>query len=71
MTRKRDIAKQAQWTRANEQKRIAQGARRMPGGMLTPEGAQALDELMQRGAPSRVAAINAALVAAAQTGPRA
>ena len=43
----------------------------MPGGMLTPEGAQALDELMQRGAPSRVAAINAALVAAAQTGPRA
>ena len=51
---------------AYEARRIKTGSQRLPGVLLTPEAAQALAVLMQRGAKSKAAAINAALVAAAQ-----
>ena len=51
---------------AYEERRISKGSQRLPGVLLTPEAAQALAVLMQRGAKSKAAAINAALVAAAQ-----
>lgn len=51
---------------AYEARRIKTGSQRLPGVLLTPEAAQALAVLMQRGAKSKTAAINAALVAAAQ-----
>lgn len=51
---------------AYEERRIKKGSQRLPGVLLTPEAAQALAVLMQRGAKSKTAAINAALVAAAQ-----
>lgn len=51
---------------AYEERRIKKGSQRLPGVLLTPEAAQALAVLMQRGAKSKAAAINAALVAAAQ-----
>ena len=51
---------------AYEEWRIKKGSQRLPGVLLTPEAAQALAVLMQRGAKSKTAAINAALVAAAQ-----
>lgn len=63
--RKIDREKQAQWTRANERKRIAKGGRYLPGGLMTPAAAAALDALVAAGAASKTAAINAALVEAA------
>ena len=64
--RKINREKQAQWTRANERKRIAKGGRYLPGGLMTPAAAAALDALMAAGAASsKTAAINAALVEAA------
>lgn len=51
---------------AYEERRISKGSQRLPGVLLTPDAAQALAVLMQRGAKSKAAAINAALVAAAQ-----
>ena len=60
--RKINMEKQAQWTRANERKRIAKGARYLPGGLMTPAAAAALDALMAAGAASKTAAINEALV---------
>lgn len=59
---------QATRTRQSEARRMEAGARRMPGGMLTAEAAEALDDLLRRGAPSKAAAINAALVAAVRRG---
>lgn len=52
--------------RASERKRLAAGAQRIPGGMLTPEAARALDALLAAGARNKAQAINAALVAAAR-----
>ena len=63
--RKIDLAKQAVWSRANEKSRIEKGARYLPGGLMTPAAAAALDALMAAGAASKTAAINAALVEAA------
>ena len=64
--RKIDLAKQAAWSRANEKSRIEKGARYLPGGLMTPAAAAALDALMAAGAASsKTAAINAALVEAA------
>ena len=51
---------------AYEERRIKKGSQRLPGVLLTPEAALALAMLMQRGAKSKTAAINAALVAAAK-----
>lgn len=49
-------------TRSND-KTISKGGRRMPDGMLQPEAAQALDDLVAAGyAPSRVAVISTALL---------
>ena len=63
--RKIDLEKQAAWSRANEKSRIEKGARYLPGGLMTPAAAAALDALMAAGASSKTAAINAALVEAA------
>lgn len=63
--RKIDLAKQAVWSRANEKSRIEKGARYLPGGLMTPAAAAALDALMAAGAASKTAAINEALVEAA------
>jgi len=49
-----------------EKRQIEFGARRIPGGLLSPAAAQALDKLLADGAPSKVAAINLALIAAAE-----
>ena len=55
----------AQRVRASEQRSIDAGAVRMPGGLLPPEAAQALDALVGAGwAPSRTAAIARALIEA-------
>ena len=40
---------QAVWSRAYERRLIDGGSRRMPGGILPPEAAIALDALMYRG----------------------
>ena len=53
---------------AYEARKVKSGSRRLPGVLLSPEAAQALDVLMQRGAASKAAAINGALIAAAQGG---
>lgn len=50
--------------RAYEQRKIESGARRIPGGMLTPEGAAALDKLTA--SMSKTEAINRALIALAK-----
>ena len=64
--KKTNMAAQAQWSRANERKRIEKGARYLPGGLMTPAAAVALDALMAAGtASSKTAAINEALVDAA------
>lgn len=63
--RKINREKQAQWTRANERKRIAKGARYLPGGLMTHAAADALDALVAAGAASKTAAINEALIEAA------
>lgn len=60
--------KQAAWSRANERKRIAAGGRRMPGGVLPTEAAEALASLQASGyASSAMACIAKALLAAAVT----
>ncbi|RRD65109.1 hypothetical protein EII19_12305 [Comamonadaceae bacterium OH2310_COT-174] len=51
---------------AYEQRKLQAGSMRIPGGLLSAEAAQALQTLLDRGAPSKAAAINAALIAAAQ-----
>lgn len=51
---------------AYERHQIQAGAARIPSGMLSPEAAKALAKIMAKGAPSKVAAINQALIAAAQ-----
>jgi len=59
--------KQAGWSRANEAKRIAAGGRRLPGGVLPADAADALAELQDAGyAPSATACIARALVEAAR-----
>lgn len=63
--RKIDMKAQAAWSRANEKRRIEKGARYLPGGLMTPAAADALDALMAAGAASKTAAINEALVEAA------
>ncbi|MDY0302054.1 MAG: hypothetical protein RBQ99_10785 [Trichlorobacter sp.] len=50
---------------AYENRKIQARAQRIPGGLLSPEAAAALQTLLERGAPSKVAAINQALIAAA------
>lgn len=51
--------------RASEQRSIAAGAVRMPGGLLPADAAQALARLVAAGyAPSKTAAIARALLAA-------
>lgn len=50
---------------AYEQRKLQGGYQRIPGGLLSGEAAKALQTLLQRGAPSKAAAINAALIAAA------
>lgn len=61
------LARQVQWSRANESKRIAAGGRRMPGGVLPADAAEALAKLQQSGyADSATACIARALVAAAR-----
>lgn len=49
---------------AYEKRKLQAGAQRIPGGLLSPEAAAALRLLLERGAPSKVAAINQALIAA-------
>lgn len=52
--------------RASEARKIARGGRRLPGGVLPPDAATALDMLQRSGyAPSAAACIARALVAAA------
>lgn len=63
--RKINMKAQAAWSRANEKSRIAKGARYLPGGLMTPAAAAALDALVAAGAASKTEAINAALVEAA------
>jgi hypothetical protein len=48
-----------------EKRKIASGAQRIPGGLLSPQAARALDQLLVRGAASKAAAINHALIVAA------
>lgn len=50
---------------AYENRKLQAGAQRIPGGLLSPEAAAALQTLLDRGAPSKTAAINQALIAAA------
>jgi hypothetical protein len=49
-----------------EKRQIESGAQRIPGGLLSPEAARALDKLLANGASSKAAAINQALIAAAR-----
>lgn len=57
--------KQAGWSRANEAKRIAAGGRRLPGGVLASDAADALSSLQDAGyAPSATACIGRALIEA-------
>ena len=59
--------KQAGWSRANEAKRIAAGGRRLPGGVLPADAADALTTLQDSSyAPSATACIARALVEAAR-----
>lgn len=56
---------QADWSRANERKRIAAGGRRMPGGVLPSDAAEALAALQRDGyAPSATGCIVRALIEA-------
>ncbi len=56
---------QAVWSRAYERRLIASGSRRMPGGILPPEAAVALDALMYRGyETSNVRCVTRALIEA-------
>ena len=66
MTDPKKMQTKAAQVRASERKRLATGAQRIPGGMLTPEAAHALDALLAAGARNKAQAINAALVAAAR-----
>lgn len=53
--------------RKAEQNRIAEGGKRIPGGMLSPDAAEALACLVTEGyAPSQTQVINAALIEAAR-----
>lgn len=57
------VGTQAAWSRANERKRIAAGGRRMPGGVLPADAADALAALHDSGyAPTLTACIARALV---------
>lgn len=65
-----------QWTpakaraaeRASRARKVASGARRMPGGLLPPDASQALDHLRASGyAPTLTACIARALVAASSS----
>ncbi len=51
---------------AYEKRKLASGGVRIPGGMLSPAAAHALETLLSKGAQSKVAAINQALIAAAE-----
>lgn len=63
----RPAGKQAGWSRANEAKRIAAGGRRLPGGVLPADAADALATLQNAGyAASATACIARALVEAAR-----
>lgn len=63
------MRKQATWSRNNERQRMAAGARRLSGGMLSPDGARALDALYSSGyAPTRTGCIARALIEAAVRG---
>lgn len=56
----------AQRVRASERKAAQAGAQRLPGGMLPPDAAQALEQLLASGyAPSKMQCIAAALMAVA------
>ena len=56
----------AERVRASEARSIARGARRMPGGLLSPDAADALDALIAAGyAASKTACIVRALCGAA------
>lgn len=59
------MQKQAKFSRAYEQRQLDAGAQRMPGGMLPPAAAAALNALMRAGyAPSRARCIARALAEA-------
>lgn len=67
-TRKTASQKQSDWSRAYERRLIESGSRRMPGGMLPPEAAAALDALMHRGyEKSYVRCVSRALIEAARS----
>jgi hypothetical protein len=53
--------------RASEERKIAAGGRRLPGGILAPEAVAAIDRLRDVGyAPSAMQVISRAVVEAAQ-----
>jgi hypothetical protein len=61
---------QADWSRANESKRVEAGGRRMPGGVLPAEAAAALRSLQESGyAASVTGCIAKALIEAANKRP--
>lgn len=67
MTKKRKPVSLEDRVRASEARKIAGGGRRLPGGVLPPAAAQALDALVQRGyAPSATACIVRAVLEAEQ-----
>lgn len=64
---KPESSKQAAWSRANEAKRLKAGGRRLPGGILPADAAEALAKLQKSGyADTATACISRALVAAAR-----
>lgn len=64
MTARRPVP-QAQRTRASEARSIASGSARIPGGLLPPKAAHALDHLLAQGyAPSKASVISRALIEA-------
>ncbi|HKY46186.1 MAG TPA: hypothetical protein VJM50_24050 [Pyrinomonadaceae bacterium] len=67
MPRKPEPPSPADRVRASEARKIANGGRRLPGGILSPDAAAALDGLLARGyAASATACIAKALIAAAK-----
>ncbi len=64
-------ATQAERNRASEARKVKAGGRRMPGGVLPPDAAAALDSLQASGyAVSATACIVRALIEAAAGSPR-
>jgi hypothetical protein len=60
-------ATQAERNRASEARKVGRGGRRMPGGVLPPGAAEAIDSLQTAGyAPSATACIARALIEAAE-----